>query len=454
MRIIKPQPKQEEFLSSSANITVYGGAAGGGKTFAAILAPLRFIHNPGFGATIFRRTYPELRRQGSILDASKAVYPLLNARLRMGSPIRWTFPSGATVELSHMQDEKTLRSFDGAQMPLIIFDELCQFTEEQFFYLFSRNRSVCGVKPHILATCNPDAEAWAADFLSWWIDQETGYAIGEKSGIKRYFIRNLEEIIWGGNPEELLKRYPDFTVNDVKSVSFIPSSVYDNDILMEMNPDYVGSLKGLSLIERERKLYGNWKIRPAAGLYFKRSQIRNFISVIPSDVKSWIRGWDFAATSDREKKEGAYTASVLMGKRRDGTYIIADVTNDRLSPSEVRATVLHKAQQDKAMFGNVKIRIPQDPGQAGKAQKEGYIKFLSGYSVWMTPETGNKETRAEPMAAQWQGGNFELVVAPWNDMYVSQLESFPESKYKDMVDASSSAFAEIERLKPSIMSYF
>ena len=62
----------------------------------------------------------------------------------------------------------------------------------------------------------------------------------------------------------------------------------------------------------------------------------------------------------------------------------------------------------------------------------------------MKPESGSKETRAEPFATQWQNGNVDLLSADWNEMYLTQLESFPESKFKDMVDASSSAFSEIE----------
>ena len=70
--------------------------------------------------------------------------------------------------------------------------------------------------------------------------------------------------------------------------------------------------------------------------------------------------------------------------------------------------------------------------------------MLSGFVVKVLPESGSKETRAEPMAAQWQAGNFDVLEADWNDMYFSQLESFPESRFKDMVDAGSSAFCEIE----------
>ena len=90
------------------------------------------------------------------------------------------------------------------------------------------------------------------------------------------------------------------------------------------------------------------------------------------------------------------------------------------------------------------MRLPQDPGQAGKEQAQSYIKFLSGFDVCAVQESGSKESRAEPVAAQWQAGNFDIVIGDWNEAYLAQLESFPMSKFKDMVDATSSAFSELE----------
>jgi hypothetical protein len=72
--------------------------------------------------------------------------------------------------------------WQGAQIPLICFDELTHFRAHQFFYMVSRNRSTCGVRPYIRATCNPDADSWVANFLAWWIDPETGFPIPERAG--------------------------------------------------------------------------------------------------------------------------------------------------------------------------------------------------------------------------------------------------------------------------------
>ena len=222
------------------------------------------------------------------------------------------------------------------------------------------------------------------------------------------------------------------------------SSVYDNQELLKIDPGYLANLKALSLIQRERLLKGNWKIRAAAGLFFKRTQIGDKLSIIPQDVVQWVRCWDLAATEKTEKGDPAYTAGVLIGKRKNGRYIVADVVNKQMSASDVRKTIKLTAQTDRALYKRVRIRLPQDPGQAGKEQAQSYIKFLSGFDVTAVLESGSKESRAEPMAAQWQAGNFDILAGEWNEPYLLQLENFPDGKFKDMVDASANAFLEIE----------
>ena len=92
-------------------------------------------------------------------------------------------------------------------------------------------------------------------------------------------------------------------------------------------------------------------------------------------------------------KKFAYTAGVLIGKRKCGRYVIADVINRRMNASDVRQTVFNTAKIDKASYKNVKIRLSQDPGQAGKDQSEQYIKLLSGFSVTVERESGSKELK-------------------------------------------------------------
>lgn len=448
--VFRPQKgKQEKFLSSSADICIYGGAAGGGKSYALLLEPLRYVNISGFSAVAFRKTSPQILNPGGLWSESFNIYGRLGATPKLSPKPMWRFASGATVTFSHLEMEQTKYDWQGAQIPLMMFDELTHFSESVFFYMLSRNRSVCGVKPYVRATCNPDADSWVAKFIAWWIDQDTGYPIEERCGKVRWFIRRDNQIYWANTKQELWEKFNLVTHDEreePKSVAFVNSTLQDNQILMKVDPSYMANLKALPTVERERLLFGNWKIKPASGLFFKRNQVKEMIATVPADIIAYVRAWDLAATSETEGGDPAYTAGVLMGKRSDGTFVVIDVVNIRQSAAEVRATIKHTAMVDNAKYGNVKIRIPQDPGQAGKDQVQGFIRLLAGYCVKALPVTGSKETRAEPVAAQWQAGNVSVVVSDWNEEYFSQMESFPESKFKDMVDATSDAFAELVQI--------
>lgn len=423
-----------------------------------MLEPLRHINNGKFGAVIFRRVSTQIFSEGGLWDTSLDIYSGIGEPRKTPNP-RWIFPSGAKVSFAHIENDVSLEKWQGSQIAMIGFDELTHFTKKQFFYMLSRNRSICGVKPYVRATCNPDCDSFVAELISWWIDQQTGYPIPERSGVLRYFGRLNDELIWGDTKEEVVeKSYGQLTTDAVLSFTFIASTLKDNQILLKTNPGYEANLKALATVERERLLHGNWKIRPAAGLYFPRNKV-TLIDKIPDDVKKWVRAWDLAATEDRKNdnpEDGpAYTAGVLIGKRKNGRVIIADVINRRMNSSDVRQTVLNTAKADKAAHKKVRIRLSQDPGQAGKEQAEQYIKMLAGFSVAAVRETGDKVTRAEALSSQWIGlegadiGNVDVLVAPWTEAFLSQMESFPESKFKDMADAASNGYNELERMNTS-----
>ena len=455
--VLAPQKgPQEMFLATSADICIYGGAAGGGKTFGLLLEPLRHKNNKNFNAVIFRKDYTQVTAPGGLWDSSRKIYCYVKGCFPLKTPkLHWIFKSGATINFAHLGNDEDCLSWQGSQVTMIGFDELTHFSEYQFFYMLSRNRTDSGVAPYVRATCNPDADSWVAEFIKWWIDQDTGYPIPERSGKVRWMARLNEVIYWfdtrQGAIDAAIENGMDYekAVIMAKSVTFIASTLQDNKILMKNDPGYMANLMALALVERERLLFGNWKIKAAAGLMFKRTKV-NMLDVLPTDVILWARGWDLAATSEDEDGEPAYTAGVLIGKRKNGRYIVADVINRRLDSAEVRELIKMTCIADKAKYGRVITRLPQDPGQAGKAQAQSFLKFLSGFAVKILPESGDKVTRAEPFSAQWLGlegmdkGNVDILAADWNEMYFNQLESFPQSQFKDMVDASSSAFSEIE----------
>ncbi|GAA6176924.1 phage terminase large subunit [Sulfitobacter pacificus] len=448
---IRPQAgPQEQFLASSADIAIYGGSAGGGKTWALLLEPLRHIQAEGFGAVFFRRNTTQIRNEGGLWDESEKLYPVIG-----GSPkthnLQWTFPSGVSVTMAHLEYDKTVQNYQGSQIPLMCFDELTHFSAKQFWYMLSRNRSMCGVKPYIRATCNPDADSWVAQFIAWWIDQKTGIAIPERSGVIRWFVKIGDTIRWADTKQEL----EEFTMTGedgtqvpipAKSVTFIAAKLTDNKALMAADPGYMANLMALSRVDRERLLGGNWKIRPSAGMYFKREWVE-VIEAAPAGLRI-VRGWDLAATPETGENDPDWTTGTKMGVDAGGTYYVLDHAYDRLSPSGVERLIKNTATQDGP---SVQIDLPQDPGQAGKSQVMSMTKMLAGFNVRSGPVTGDKVTRFSPFSAQAEAGNVKVVRGAWNDRWLTELENFPpESGHDDDADSTAQAFNAIAKpLQPT-----
>lgn len=439
---LTPQPgPQTAFMCSSADIVIYGGAAGGGKTFALLLEGLRHKDIAGFSGVVFRKNYTQITASGGLWDAANKIYgQVQGAKPKKTPKLHWFFsPSGARIHFAHLERDEDLQGWQGSEICYLAFDELTHFSRHQFLYMLSRNRSTCGIRPYVRATCNPDSDSWVANFISWWINQDTGYPIYERSGVVRYMCVLNDTIYWGSNPHELAKEYG-VNVEECKSVTFIASKLTDNKVLMAKDPSYMANLKALAEIDKERLLYGNWKIRPAAGMYFKTENF-TFADAVPKNIVAYARSWDLAATEPTPlNPDPDATAGVLMGLLDDGRVIVLDVKRKQIKANDARNLLRNMAAIDQGKYKFVQITIPQDPGQAGKAQAQSLVSMLAGYSVEIVSPTGSKEVRATPFASQVQAGNVLILKGEWNDMYLSELESFPESKHDDMVDASSDAF--------------
>ena len=271
-----------------------------------------------------------------------------------------------------------------------------------------------------------------AELIAWWIDQDTGLAIPERSGIVRYFIKLGDDIHWDDTREGLIERFPEETP---KTLTFIASTVYDNKILLEKDPDYLANLKALDRVERERLLGCNWKIRASAGEYFKKSYFE-IVEQAPANARR-VRGWDFAATDAGEGGNPDWTVGVKMSKTPDGVYYVEHVERLQGSPLKVNTALKNTASSDGK---TVMIDMPQDPGAAGKSDAQAKVAMLAGYPVKTSPETGDKVTRVSAFSAQAEAGNVKIVRGPWNAAYLDELEGFPGPGKDDQVDGSSRAF--------------
>ena len=441
--VLGPQEgPQTAFLSSPADIVFYGGSAGGGKTYGLLLDPLRYVQYPKFGAVIFRRTYPEIKNEGGLWDESTNIYLPLGARPKE-TDLSWTFPSGCVISFAHLQHEKNIYSWQGAQVPYIGFDEVTHFTPRQFWYLLSRQRNVAGIPNLVRATCNPDPDSFVRNIIDWWIDHN-GFAIPERSGVIRWFVRISDTLVWGDTKEELEEKYPNIPP---RSFTFISAKLSDNQVLMNKDPGYLATLMSLPLVDKARLLDGNWNIRPMAGLYFKRHWFEIVEpELVPKRMVKICRGWDLAGTSkddttSSEKKLPDATAGVKMGRDKEGNIWVMDMVYDRMTPMQVERAVKNCATQDGM---HTMIRLPQDPGQAGKAQVAHFAKLLLGYSFRTRVMTGDKVTRAGAFSSAAEHGIVKIVKGEWNDTFLTHLEQFPpEVGSPDIVDASVEAFHEL-----------
>lgn len=193
------------------------------------------------------------------------------------------------------------------------------------------------------------------------------------------------------------------------------------------------------VVERDKKIMGSYAVAgqfqqrpsPAQGGVIKPDMIGT-VDAIPFGVVEWCRGWDLGATLD-----GDYTVGPKLGRLADGRYIIADVVRDRLESSERDMLMKNTADRDGR---GIKQSIPQDPGQAGKSQVAAFARLLAGHSLHFSPESGDKVTRADPLASQINAGNVVMLRAPWNDALIEEMRLFPNGSYDDQVDGCARAF--------------
>lgn len=177
---------------------------------------------------------------------------------------------------------------------------------------------------------------------------------------------------------------------------------------------------------------------PTAGGVIKPDMIQ-VVDAIPANVAEWCRGWDLASTLG-----GDFTAGVKVARLHDGRYLIADVVRDRLESHQRDAMIKATAMRDGKQ---IKQSIPQDPGQAGKSQVLAFAQLLAGHNAHFSPETGDKVTRATPLASQINAGNVIMLRAPWNQPFMDEGRMFPNGSFDDQIDAASRAFNGL--LRPS-----
>lgn len=424
---------QTSFLNSQADLAIFGGSAGSGKSHALLIDPLRHIYNPEFGAVIFRRTTNQIRNEGSLWDKAVSLYSPFNCTFRE-SGLEVIFPTEMRIKFAHMEHEKNKYDWQGSEIGMIGFDELTHFTESQFFYMLSRNRSTSGITPYVRATCNADADSWVRSLIAWYLDNNSGYPIASRSGVLRYFVRINDQIHWADSPEELIRTFGDGVIP--KSLTFIPAKLEDNPIFMAKDPAYRANLMALPLVERMRLLEGNWNVKATAGTVYKREWFE-IVDAAPAQAIKTVRYWDRASSEPSPAyPDPDYTAGLKVMRDKQGVFYILDLFHDRISSMKVENAIRNTTIQDGT---KVSPWLEVDPGQAGVFEKSHYSKLLAGYDVNFNRPTKGKVERSNIASSQAEAGNIKLVRAPWNETFLKEVDSFPDGAHLDIADTLSGA---------------
>lgn len=175
---------------------------------------------------------------------------------------------------------------------------------------------------------------------------------------------------------------------------------------------------------------------PVEGHLFKAGKVA-FVDAAPALARR-VRRWDIGATEDA----GDYTAGVLMAYVEPGLYIVEDVVRGQWETDRRDRMIRETAARDRQR-GSVRQILPQDPGAAGKSMARAFTRLLAGYPTSTVLESGDKISRADPFASQWNAGNVLLVRGEWNEAYLDEMYAFPNGKHDDQADGSSGAFDEL-----------
>jgi predicted phage terminase large subunit-like protein len=397
-----PTAKQQSFLDCPAKECFYGGAAGGGKTDALLMAALAYVDVPGYAALLFRRTFADLSLPGALMDRARDWLSASTARWNAHDHV-WTFPSGATLTFGYLETERDKYRYQSSEVQFVGFDEVTEFGESQYLYLFSRLRRLAGstVPLRMRSASNPGG-------------------IGHE-WVRARFVDHDDDADDNHDADHAAKRI------------FIPARLADNPHLDR--EEYADSLRELDPVTRAQLLEGDWQIRPE-GAMFKR----DWLTVVENKPEraARTRYWDKACTEGG----GARSAGVLIARTPDKLFYIEDAVFGHWSAHKREQIIRETAEHDGEQ---VSIWVEQEPGSGGKESAEATIRNLAGWNVHADRVTGDKVTRARPLAAQCEAGNVRIVRGSWNQEYLEELCSFPLGVLKDLVDASSGAFNKASR---------
>lgn len=432
--------KQQMFLTCNADIIIYGGGAGCGKSHCALLKALGQINDRYFRGVFIRQTRTQLTQSGGLFDEAKQMYKPFKPKFHE-QKLSATFPSGAVISFAGLDRAEDRYNFDGGQYSLVVFDEAQHQQEVSVLYLMSRLRSKAQMSSQLVMTCNPLYNSFLRNWVEWHLDPETGIPIPERDGVIRYFTNDGGKPTFALTREEMLKKCPHVEPEHILTITFISANIFDNPIGIQKNPKYLAFLLGLQRVEKMRLLEGSWYAKEEAAGYFKGDWLE-VVNIRPAQVTKRVRAWDISGSIKSEANPNPdWTAGVLMSRDKYGKYCIEDVERFRDRAHGVLERIIQTAIHDGA---DVDIIIPADPGAAGKAYAQSIVKELAerGFYARIFQASQSKVLRFQPFAAVAEARHVSICRGLWNDEYLDELENFDGSRKvkDDMVDATSDAF--------------
>ncbi len=427
-----PTAKQAKFLLLLDRLeALFGGAAGGGKSDALLMAAAMFFDVPGYAAIIFRRSFADLTKPKALIARSLEWWSGSKARWD-GVNHTWHFPSGATLTFSFLENDRDVFHHQSAEYQFEGFDELTQFTLFQYTYMISRLRRLQAanfIPLRARGATNPPTKAngvvhgeWVKQyFLPWFVCGSCGAKVQTEN-------LQLEQC-----PKCGQRGHVEFNCDPETREEriFIPSKLDDNPFLDQ--EAYIRSLQRLDPVTREQLRNGNWAINPK-GNKFERGWFK-LVDDYPRDSIG-CRFWDKAGTEPAPGKDPDWTAGVRVALK-NGQYFIVDLVHFQGDPKLNEDTIKQTADVDGK---GVKVFMEQEPGQSGVSDVDHYAReVLVGYAFQGIRSTGNKELYANPVAAAAANGNIFVVKGSWNQEFLDEFEAFPQGPHDDIVDATSKA---------------
>lgn len=424
---------------------LFGGSRGAGKSFTSLMEAAKHYDVPGYGAVIFRRTSPELRGTGSLWEESLGIYRHLGGE-PIESQLRWKWPSGAQVQMLHLQHENDKYKLQGKSIAKIVLDEAHRFTAGQFWFLLSCMRSTCGVRPRMLCTFNPAPEVqWLLELVLPYLDA-SGFPIRELTGVVRYFGRQNGKLRTFASRDEAAAN----GVDGVTSYCYVPSTLFDNPVLLRKDPSYLAKLQVLPPAERSQFLDGCWYAKQRAGemiqahwcpiLHHGPLARRTAGQPPDSEIIRWTLALDLAGSpKDGDLVPGCpipryaesgrdpdYTAICLLGQFRDSRIVIWSAYRYRDVPGAILWEI-KRILTSECPRGTTVV-MAQDPGQAGQHQIESYSKELRGLAKVESSPPLNLAYQAAFLARVAFAGQLMLrdpdVSQSWQPNLIRELEGY------------------------------